>query len=133
MDFNRSFFRPMPTYDYRCLDCQRKFSKFLSYQEYDQARVTCPYCNSSQITRKIGKIRVARTSGERLAEMADPAALDQIEDDPRALGKMMREMKSELGAEMGNEFDEVVDRLDKGQTPDEIDQAFPDLGNENAL
>jgi len=59
--------------------------------------------------------------------MADPAALDQIDDDPRKLGQMMREMKSEVGAELGGEFDEVVDRLEKGQSPDEIEQAFPDI------
>lgn len=118
----------MPTYDYICLDCKKRFSKFLTYQEYDSAKVTCAHCGSENITRRIGRIRVARSSGDRLADMADPANLNAIEDDPRALGKMMKDMKSELGAPMGGEFDEVVDRLEKGQSPDEIDQAFPDLG-----
>ena len=48
------------------------------------------------------------------------------QSDPRALGRMMKEMKGEIGEEMGGEFDEVVDRLEKGQTPDEIEQSFPD-------
>ena len=123
----------MPTYDYRCLICQRKFDKFISYQDYDQIQVTCPHCNSSSVTRRIGRVRVARQVGEHLAEMADPSNLDQIEDDPRALGRMMKNMKSEIGTEMGSEFDEVVDRLEKGQSPEEIDQAFPDLGSSDNL
>lgn len=123
----------MPTYDFRCLDCQRKFEKVISYKEYDQIQITCPVCNSSNVTRRIGKVRIARKAGERLAEMADPASLDRIEDDPRALGRMMKDMKGEIGSEMGGEFDEVVDRLEKGQSPEEIDQAFPDLGGDDDL
>ncbi len=120
----------MPTYDYICLDCKKRFNKFLTYQEYDTAQVTCAHCGSKNITRRIGRIRVTRSSGDRLADMADPASLNAIEDDPRALGKMMKDMKNEMDVPMGGEFDEVVDRLEKGQSPDEIDQAFPDLGND---
>jgi len=41
---------------------------------------------------------------------------------------MMRKMGNELGEEMPPEFDEVVDRLEKGQSPEEIEEALPDLG-----
>lgn len=40
----------------------------------------------------------------------------------------MREMSRELGEDMGAEFDEVVDRLEKGQSPEEIERDLPDLG-----
>ncbi|MEW6622731.1 MAG: zinc ribbon domain-containing protein [Bacillota bacterium] len=33
----------MPTYDFKCLTCEKRFSKFVSYKEKDQ--VTCPECN----------------------------------------------------------------------------------------
>jgi hypothetical protein len=59
--------------------------------------------------------------------MADPGALEGLEDDPRALGKMMRKMSREMGEELGPEFDEVVGRLESGQSPDEIESALPDL------
>jgi hypothetical protein len=78
------------------------------------------------VKRAIGRIRVARGDAGRLAGLADPSVLDGLDDDPKQLGKMMREMKSNVGADLGGEFDEVVDRLEKGQTPDEIDQAYPD-------
>jgi hypothetical protein len=59
--------------------------------------------------------------------MADPANLAGLEDDPKALAKMMRQMGSEMGEEMGGEFDEVLDRLESGQSPEEIESAMPDL------
>ncbi len=114
----------MPTYEFRCQTCKRKFEKFYCFQDYDSAVTICPFCDSSDVVRTIGRIRVARSDASHLAEMSDPAALDGIDDDPRQLGRMMREMKSQVGDNLGGEFDEVVDRLEKGQSPDEIDQAF---------
>jgi len=100
----------------------------MTYQEFDQKSVTCSHCGNDHITRIIKPVRVARSEESRLENLADPAALAGLEDDPQALGKMMRRMSSELGEEMGPEFDEVVDRLEKGQSPDEIEKDLPDLG-----
>jgi hypothetical protein len=41
---------------------------------------------------------------------------------------MMRKMGQEMGEEVGPEFDEVIDRLEAGQSPEEIESALPDLG-----
>jgi len=49
------------------------------------------------------------------------------------LGRMMRQMGSELGEELPPEFDEVVDRLEKGQSPEEIEQALPDLADDAGM
>lgn len=118
----------MPTYEYRCLDCRKRFEVFLKFSEYGVKKVTCPHCGSENIQRRIGKVRVARSDESRLAGMADPSRLANIDEDPRALGKMMREMSHEVGEDMGGEFDEVVSRLESGQNPDDIERELPDLG-----
>jgi Flp pilus assembly protein TadB len=50
------------------------------------------------------------------------------EDDPRSLGRFMRKMSSEMGEDMGDEFNEVVDRLESGEPPESIEETMPDLG-----
>src|SRR5689334_23074883 len=100
----------MPNYEFRCLNCRRRFEVFITYQEYGSRPVVCPHCQSDQVQRKIGRIRVARSDESRLENMADPSALAGLEDDPKALGRMMRQMSHEVGEEMGPEFDEVVGR-----------------------
>ena len=80
------------------------------------------------MTQKIGRIRIAKSDESRLESMADPAALAGIEDDPRAMGKMMRQMSSQMGEDMGPEFNEVVSRLERGDSPDTIEKDIPDLG-----
>jgi putative FmdB family regulatory protein len=122
----------MPTYDYRCLDCKKRFEKFSSFADYGKVAVICPHCGSLNVTRKIGRIRVARSEEsrmERLEGLADPAQLDSLEKDPRELGRMMRSMSTEMGEDMGPEFHEVVNRLEAGQSPDEIEKNLPDLAS----
>ena len=124
----------MPTYEYRCLECKRPFEIFISYADYGVAPVVCPHCQSDRVQRRIGRIRIAKSEDSRFEDLAsdfsNPAALDGLEEDPRALGRMMRKMSQELGEEMPPEFDEVVDRLEKGQSPEEIEAAIPDLADE---
>ncbi len=126
----------MPSYEYNCLDCKRRFEIFWSYAEYGQGEVVCTRCGSANIRRRIGRIRIAKSEDSRMEDLAgdfdDPAALAGLEDDPQALGRMMRKMSREMGENLGPEFDEVVDRLEKGQSPDEIEAALPDLGSEDA-
>jgi putative FmdB family regulatory protein len=121
----------MPTYEYRCIDCNHKFEIFLTYQEYGVKSVSCPRCGHPAPERVLRPIRIARSEEARLDSLADPEQLAGLDDDPRTLGKVMRQMSRELGEDMGSEFDEVVDRLEKGQSPEEIETDLPDLGGSN--
>lgn len=61
--------------------------------------------------------------------MADDfSGFEGLEDDPKAMGQMMRKMGKEMGEDLPPEFDEVVDRLESGQSPEDIEKAIPDLG-----
>jgi hypothetical protein len=102
----------------------------MSYEEYGTKRVHCVHCGSEQVRRLISRVRVAKSDDRRLEDLADPAALEGLEDDPQALGRMMRKMSDEMGEDLGPEFDEVVDRLEKGQSPEEIESAMPDLADD---
>jgi putative FmdB family regulatory protein len=118
----------MPNYPYTCLNCRKRFEVFMTYSEYGTKEVHCPRCDSDQVQRRIGRIRVARSEESHMESLADPSQLDGLEDDPKALGRMMRKMSNEMGEEMGPEFDEVIDRLEAGQSPEEIEEAIPDMG-----
>jgi len=120
----------MPSYGYRCLDCGLSFDVFIAYADFDQQVVICLDCASANIQRVVHRVRVAKSDDQRMQDLADPGALAGLEDDPRALGKMMRKMSREMGEDMGSEFDEVVDRLEKGQSTEDIERDFPDLGSD---
>ena len=60
---------------------------------------------------------------------SDFSGFEGLEDDPKSMGRMMRKMGKEMGEDMPPEFDEVVGRLEAGQSPEEVEKAIPDLGN----
>lgn len=79
------------------------------------------------------KVRIAKSEDSRMESMADDfSGFEGLEDDPKAMGRMMRKMGKEMGEELPSEFNEVVDRLESGQSPEEIEKAVPDLGNPDA-
>lgn len=121
----------MPNYPYRCKDCNKRFEIFLSYSEYGTIPVVCTHCGSSNIERRISRVRIARSDDSRMDDYGDLDNLDGLEEDPRALGRMMRKMSREAGEEMGPELDEVIDRLEAGQSPEDIEKALPDLGTDD--
>jgi putative FmdB family regulatory protein len=118
----------MPYYPYRCLDCRKRFEVFLTYAEYGARPILCAHCGSSNVQRRITRVRFARSEESRMDDLSDVSDLEGLEDDPRAMGRMMRKMSHEMGEDLGPEFGEVVDRLEKGQSPEDIEKDLPELG-----
>ena len=118
----------MPTYDFVCLNCGQRFDVFLSYSQYGSTRVTCVHCGSQNVRRRMTRVRVAKSEDSRFEGMADESALEGLENDPQALGRMMKKMGKEMGEDLPPEYDDMVDRLEAGQSPEEIEKAMPDLG-----
>lgn len=118
----------MPMYPYRCLNCKKRFEIFMSYTEYGTLPISCPHCGDTNVTRRINRVRIARSTDSMLDNLDDPSSLEGLEDDPKAMGQMMRRMGAEMGEDLGPEFHEVIDRLESGQSPEEIEAALPDMG-----
>ncbi|SRR5690554_2990782 len=121
----------MPVYVFRCLDCKRTVQLTYSFSEYESASPVCPHCGSEKLRRRIGRVAVAKSEDARMDSLMDESALAGLdEEDPRALGRFMRKMSQEMGEDLGDEFGEVVDRLEKGQSPEEIEESMPELADD---
>jgi len=120
----------MPIYEYRCHDCRRRVSIWWrTFSEADAGTARCPRCGGENLTRLVSRVRVLRSEESRLEELADPANLGDLdENDPRSIARWMRKMSDEVGEDLGPEFEEVVGRLEAGESPEEIEKAMPDLG-----
>ncbi len=118
----------MPVYDFICENCQQRFDVFMTYSEYGTKPVLCVHCGSDHVRRRMTKVRIAKSEESRMESVMDPSSLEGLEDDPKALGQMMKKMGKEMGEDLPPEFDDVVDRLEAGQSPEEIESALPDLG-----
>lgn len=120
----------MPSYDYRCNDCKRRvLLTYKTYAEFDLATPTCPNCHSTNLTRLISRVGLAKSEASRFSSLDDDAVMDDLADaDPATLGRYMRRMSNQVGENLGDEFNEVVDRLERGEAPEDIESSLSDLG-----
>ena len=119
----------MPIYEYRCRKCRRRVSIFLrSFGESESIQPKCTYCGHDQLDRLVSRVAIVKSEEAQLDAMADDAALaDLDENDPKSMARWMKKMASQVGEDLGDEFDEAIDRMESGQSLEDIEEAMPDL------
>ena len=121
----------MPIYEYGCYDCHKRVSVFFrSFSAAEKGEAKCPRCSGINLKRLVSKVSTIRSEERRLENLADPSSLGAIdEDNPKAIAKWMKEMGNEMGEDVGPEFDEVITRLESGQSPEDIERDMPELAD----
>lgn len=109
----------MPVYEYRCSRCGRLTSLLVrSYQAPASPRCAC--CGSDQLRRTISCVAVLRSEESRLDSLADHSQFGDVdENDPRSVARWAKRMGGELGEDLGDDFDEMVEHMEAGEMPDE--------------
>jgi putative FmdB family regulatory protein len=46
----------MPTYEYACIECGKKFSVALTFSEHDKGRVACPKCKGRKVEQRFSTV-----------------------------------------------------------------------------
>jgi putative FmdB family regulatory protein len=127
----------MPIYEYRCLNCQKRFSLLIrGFSSLPSPH--CPSCGSERANRLISRFSVVRSEESQLEALADPSQLGDLdENDPRSVARWARKMSKQVGEDLGPEFDEMVGRLEAGEDPESVERAMglaePDLGSPEDL
>jgi len=47
----------MPTYDFRCEKCKKKFSLTMTISEYEKKKIRCPKCKSTRVKQQISSFQ----------------------------------------------------------------------------
>jgi putative FmdB family regulatory protein len=109
----------MPIYEYACQSCRRKSSLFV--KGFSTTFVPrCQHCGSEEVRRLISRFAVVKSEQSREEGMDESAFDDLDENDPVSVARWSRRMKDELGEDMGPEFDEMLERMEAGETPDDM-------------
>jgi putative FmdB family regulatory protein len=121
----------MPIYEYRCESCGRYHQQLvLSLATYQVP--PCPRCGAA-LRKLVSRFSVKRSEESRLDDLADPSSFGDLdENDPRSVARWARKMGDSLGEDLGPEFDEMVDRMEAGEMPDDEGMGAPDGGDGEA-
>ncbi|HMN31262.1 MAG TPA: zinc ribbon domain-containing protein [Caldilineaceae bacterium] len=119
----------MPIYEYYCQDCRKRVSVFFrSFAVASDEAARCPTCEGQHLRRLLSRVAILKGESSRLESADDPALLSGLEnEDPRALAHFMRKMSDETGEPLDAEMNEVLGRLEAGESPEAIEQSMPEL------
>lgn len=142
----------MPIYEYYCLENNRIYQFYAKTVAQGRRIPKCPDNPAFRMERIVSPFAITgggKTAGPPDAQGGDgapgdggpdnddprvEAAFEQLEhemegvdeDDPRAMGRMMRRMSELTGEKLDGEMEEVVRKLEEGQDPDRLEEAFGD-------
>lgn len=109
----------MPIYEYFCQKCRHKFTVLVRRPETGQDS-SCPRCHCPE-TRRIFSLFSVRGKTDR--DVYEDILGDQqltrgmLSEDPRALAAWNRRMSQGSDEETGPEYEEMLERMDKGEMP----------------
>jgi putative FmdB family regulatory protein len=110
----------MPVYEFACNACGAPVSVFVRSMSA-AVNGSCQRCGSGDLRRLVSRFAVLRPGGG-LDSMDDDAMMQGLDaNDPRAMAAWARKMRSEMGEDAGPEFDEMVERLERGESLDDGD------------
>ncbi len=136
----------MPIYEFYCADCHTIYN-FFARSINTTKRPKCPKCGRPRLERQISRFAISKGLAEpsadngmmpdvddaqmekamaALAEQAD--GLD--EDNPRQMGRLMRQLMESTGMPMNDAMHEAIRRMEAGEDPDKIEEQLGDLMDE---
>lgn len=102
----------MPIFEYVCNVCQgRKFSALVGVVA-SAPPPTCPKCGGNNLTKVVSRFARVRSEDEAIDAIADQADNTDF-DDTGAVRRLMRDMASEMGEDMGaDDFAQIMDEAE---------------------
>ncbi len=133
----------MPIYEFYCPECHTVYS-FFSARIDTAAQPDCPRCERRELERKPSRFATLKHQGEGDGEDDPMRGLDEAklegamaslmqemgglenEEDPRAIGHLMRRFGELSGLEMGDRMEEMVRRMESGEGPESLEAEMGD-------
>ena len=145
----------MPIYEYYCPDNNKIYQFYAKTVAQGETIPECPDNPDYRMVKRISGIAIGSASSRSGTEGATPeaagdspagagddlddprmeAAFGQLEremegideNDPKAMGRMMRRMSELTGENLDGEMEEVVRKLEEGQDPEKIEEEMGEI------
>ena len=105
----------MPIYEYECRDC-RAVSGFLVMKKEDEKKIVCLGCGGKKMSRVVSRVTYHRSEADRLGEFnTQKQQGEEFYKDSRNIGLWAKKRAKELGADLGPQFDEIVESARTGK------------------
>ena len=108
----------MPIYEYLCREC-RKRSTLLVLSLASSTPPACKQCGSQSVDRLLSRFSSPKSEEARLASLSDPDSLDGLDEhDPESVSRFMKHMGDEMGEDVEQDVEAMMDSADHGDSDD---------------
>ena len=105
----------MPIFEYTCDDCGKRFSALVGVLAGAKMPV-CPKCASGALTKMVSRFARVRSEDDAMDALADEATYGDIENDPKAMRRFVKDMGSALDEDLDEDFEAALDEEMAGST-----------------
>jgi putative FmdB family regulatory protein len=111
----------MPIYEYYCQACGQEQSLLFLSQREAAARPHCKYCGTRRLTRLLSGFAYHQSEAARLNDFNTNATRDEsFYRDSRNVGLWAKKRAKEMGANLGSQFEETVEKARSGKILDDL-------------
>ena len=106
----------MPVYEYRCNNCRRRISLYVR-DLTNPSKAQCTFCGSDSLTRLFSTFVRGKTYKDVYEDILSDRNLvrGMLANEPRALAEWTRRLEGAGSGEIGPEYEEMMERLEKGE------------------
>ena len=107
----------MPLYEYWCHHCRCRVTLYLP--TFSQSSPPCPQCGTNALQRLFSTFSVQKTDKDVYEDILQDSHLvkGMLNNDPRALAEWNKRMSH--GEKVAPEYEEMVDKMERGEMPTE--------------
>ncbi len=108
----------MPIYEFRCDTCGKRFSALVGVVAKPKPTV-CPRCGGDHLTRQVSRFARLRSEDDTLESLCDETKYGDIENDPKALRRWVKDMSAAMDEDLGDDFEEALEEDLSGKSDEE--------------
>lgn len=98
----------MPIFEFVCEECHKRFSALVGVVANPRPPA-CPRCGGVNLTKRVSRFARLRSEDETLEDLADETKYGDIENDPKAMRRWVREMSKAMDEDLDEDFEAAME------------------------
>jgi putative FmdB family regulatory protein len=107
----------VPIFEYACESCDKQFSALVGVLA-NAKPPACPRCGGAELKKLVSRFARVRSEDDALEALADEAEYGDIENDPNAMRKWVREMGKAMDEDLDEDFEQAMEEEMAGKGGD---------------